>query len=186
MDEVTDPHRAVEIAGTLMPEIILTADAPHQAITAPFVRELRRRCPRSLLVVLAHDTPSADALDAMVEVGISACILWRDMRPATFDHVLALILEGRLRFGSEAVAEAFRAARQRRRQPDASALPLSPRQREVLNLIVQGMTNQEIATRLDISSNTVASHVEDIKKRLDVTTRADVIAIALRHGLPER
>jgi DNA-binding NarL/FixJ family response regulator len=120
----------------------------------------------------------------MADVDVTACLLWRDLSPAMFEHVLALILQARFRFGSEAVAEAFVSSRES--SFTTTSLPLSPRQRDVLNLIAAGMTNQEIANRLRISPNTVGSHIQRMKDHLGATSRADLISVALRHGLPER
>jgi LuxR family maltose regulon positive regulatory protein len=56
--------------------------------------------------------------------------------------------------------------------------PLSDRELEVLRLVAQGMTNQEIADELVISVNTVKSHVKNIYARLQVRNRAEAISIA--------
>jgi ATP/maltotriose-dependent transcriptional regulator MalT len=57
---------------------------------------------------------------------------------------------------------------------------LSPRELEVLELIVGGYTNQEIAEQLCISINTVKKHINHIFSKLDVPTRAQAIVRAQR------
>jgi DNA-binding NarL/FixJ family response regulator len=62
---------------------------------------------------------------------------------------------------------------------------LTPRQREVLTLIAEGMTNTEIGERLGISSKTVARHRENIMGRLDLHSRTELVKYAIRKGLTE-
>ena len=67
-------------------------------------------------------------------------------------------------------------------QPLPSEL-LTPREREILSLIAQGLTNREIAERLFLSVNTVKTHRLHIYQKLDLHNRAGLIDYALRRGL---
>lgn len=60
---------------------------------------------------------------------------------------------------------------------------LTPREREVLPLIVQGLSNAQIAARLFISVNTVRNHIQTIMKKLGVHSRAEVLALSLQNEL---
>ena len=62
-------------------------------------------------------------------------------------------------------------------------LSLTPRQREVLKLISQGMTMKEIAVELNISTRTAESHKYEMMEALGVETTAELIRYALRLGL---
>ena len=69
---------------------------------------------------------------------------------------------------------------------EQSPLPLSllsERETEVLRLVVDGMTNQEIAATLFISQHTVANHVASILNKLGLESRTAAAAYAVRHGL---
>jgi DNA-binding NarL/FixJ family response regulator len=57
---------------------------------------------------------------------------------------------------------------------------LTPREREVLTLLVEGLTHKEIAERLVITPRTVAKHIEHILVKLGVHSRAQAVAVALR------
>jgi DNA-binding NarL/FixJ family response regulator len=60
---------------------------------------------------------------------------------------------------------------------------LSPREREVISLLAEGLTGPQIAERLYISPATVRTHVENAMGKLEARTRVHAIAIALRQGL---
>jgi two-component system NarL family response regulator len=60
---------------------------------------------------------------------------------------------------------------------------LSPRERQVLQQMAQGLTNREIAVALDISEHTVNVHVRNLMSKLQVTRRTEAIATAVRKGL---
>lgn len=61
--------------------------------------------------------------------------------------------------------------------------PLSPRELEVLKLIVEGLSNQQIADRLVISLGTAKTHVYNILNKLAVDRRTEAAVIAMRHGI---
>lgn len=60
---------------------------------------------------------------------------------------------------------------------------LTPREREVLALLVQGLTNPDMAARLMISRATIKAHVSSILAKLGASTRAEAISLALQHKL---
>jgi DNA-binding NarL/FixJ family response regulator len=63
-----------------------------------------------------------------------------------------------------------------------NGVALSGREREVLRLVVEGASNDEIGSRLDISSRTVESHLRRLFERFDVASRTELAARALREG----
>lgn len=60
---------------------------------------------------------------------------------------------------------------------------LSPREREILGLMAEGLVNKIIAVRLGISEHTVKTHVASIFQKLDAETRAEAVAIGVRSGV---
>jgi len=69
------------------------------------------------------------------------------------------------------------------RQPDQPAVKLTPRQREVLQLIAEGRTMKEVASILNISSRTVESHKYEMMEALGVQTNAELLQYAIKIGL---
>ena len=63
------------------------------------------------------------------------------------------------------------------------AVLLTAREREVLQLLADGLGNKQIAARLGISTSTVKTHLEELFDRLDVASRAEAVAAEVRRGL---
>jgi DNA-binding NarL/FixJ family response regulator len=61
--------------------------------------------------------------------------------------------------------------------------PLTPRELEVLQLLAEGLTNQEIGGRLDLSARTIKTHVQNLLAKLDVPDRTGAVARGFRMGL---
>jgi DNA-binding NarL/FixJ family response regulator len=64
-----------------------------------------------------------------------------------------------------------------------SNVRLSPREREVLNLLTQGHSNREIALQLNVAHKTVKNHVSNILSKMDTTSRTQAVIQALRSGI---
>jgi DNA-binding NarL/FixJ family response regulator len=88
---------------------------------------------------------------------------------------------------SDSVARALRSALETdtAARPDGRAplVLLSPREREVLELIASGLSDQEIAQQLVVSPHTVHRHVANIRNKFGRTTRAAAVAEAVRLGM---
>jgi len=60
---------------------------------------------------------------------------------------------------------------------------LTSSEREMLRMVAERLTNEQIATRLGVSSETVETHRYDLMQKLDLHTEADLIRFALRRGI---
>ncbi len=92
-----------------------------------------------------------------------------------------LLEEFRLYPGSIRCVEEARSAYSKRFRKDEEG-PFSPRELEVLELLAQGNTNQEIADRLFVSLGTVKTHLHNISEKLGTTNRVETLAMARRSG----
>ena len=66
---------------------------------------------------------------------------------------------------------------------DGGPTPLTPRELEVLQLLAEGLTNQEVGGRLGLSARTIKTHVQNLLAKLDVPDRTGAVARAFRLGL---
>jgi len=69
------------------------------------------------------------------------------------------------------------------RNPYKPGIDLTDREKEILGLLVEGLTNPEIAQRLYVSKSTVKFHVSSILNKLQVSSRTEAVAKALQEGL---
>lgn len=68
-------------------------------------------------------------------------------------------------------------------EPDAHVEPLTPRERDVLNLLAEGLPNKAIAKRLGVSEHTVKFHLNAVLGKLGATSRTEAVTRAVRAGL---
>jgi LuxR family transcriptional regulator, maltose regulon positive regulatory protein len=102
-----------------------------------------------------------------------------------FDASLELLTRDGPRFEAR-LARAYASSFMKPRHSKQSAEPdlnLTPREREILSLLIDGLTNKEIAERLIVSPRTVETHVERILGKLEVGSRSRAIAKAIRLGV---
>jgi DNA-binding NarL/FixJ family response regulator len=136
------------------------------------IRQIRRQRPDARFVVLTTYEGDEDIHQAL-ESGAQGYII-KGMPHETLINALKRVHAGG-RFLPPPVARALES-----RTPDAS---LSPREREVLSLLVKGKSNKEIAVLLGIAEATVKCHFRVIFMRMGVTDRTQAVVAALQRGL---
>lgn len=130
------------------------------------------------LVVMSADD-SVKTIEQALEHG--ACgYLPKTLSADAMWQALSAVMQGRIYIP----AAALRAAPPSRIEADAAfdALGLSPRQIDVLELLIEGVSNKVIARELDISEATVKSHLTVILTRFGVTSRTQVVVQVARQG----
>lgn len=83
---------------------------------------------------------------------------------------------------SRTVIDDYRQRVESRHQSSNSANPLTPREREVLQLLAEGYPNREIAVELNISVKTVETHRSNMMKKLNLNNKTELVKYALRKG----
>ena len=68
-------------------------------------------------------------------------------------------------------------------QAASTATHLAPRELEILILVAQGMTDNEIAMKLCMSAKTVSWYMAEIRSKLDASSRAHAVALAMQHSI---
>ena len=170
-------EEAVSLCEKLRPDVVLMDMVLPGMDGATATRTIRARYPQVQVLALTtfHDeelvgrTMHAGAIGYLLK-GVSTKELAAGIRSA---HA------GRATLAAEAVQDLAQAAR----SGPKPGHDLSPREREVLALLVAGKTNPEIAEMLVISLPTVSSHVSHILSKLGVANRAEAASVAVKHNL---
>lgn len=134
-----------------------------------------------VLVLSMHDDPRY--VRAAFEAGASGYVLKEAADTEVVDAVRSVASGERYLHPALGARLVAAEAEERKR---AQADPLSEREREVLQLLALGHTNQEIATKLYISVRTAETHRAHIMQKLGLTSRAELVRYALDQGLIER
>ncbi|MEU6787224.1 response regulator transcription factor [Nonomuraea angiospora] len=174
LGEAGDGAQAVELARALDPDVILMDLRMPRMDGVAAIKELARLGIAARVLVLTTYDTDRDVLPA-IEAGATGYLLKDTGR----DELVRAV---RTAARGEAVLSPSVATRLLG-QVRAPADPLSARELEVLQLIADGATNREVATRLFISEATVKSHVLHIYTKLGVNDRAAAVAVAFRRGL---
>lgn len=175
--EASNGLEAIQICQQVNPDVVLMdlVMAVMDGVTA--IRKLRQLQPRLPIIAL---TSAADAatVTAAMQAGATSYLL----KNVDTDQ-LALAIHAAYRGERVLAPEATQALITAATRPASAHYNLSEREREVLHHMIEGLTNSEIADRMYISRSTVKFHVSSLLAKLNATTRAEAIAIALKNGL---
>jgi DNA-binding NarL/FixJ family response regulator len=150
------------------------------------INPLRALNPRCLVMVL---TASADreAHARAVEAG-AAGVLHKSARVGEVVRAAQGLVAGEPLLSSEEVVELLRIAglsRERNRKVQRSIERLTPREREVLQALADGLSDKEISENLHVGIGTVRNHLVSVFGKLGVNSRLQALVIALQHGIVE-
>ena len=171
--EASDGPEAVEAAERLHPNVAVLDFALPSMNGAVAARQILKASPGTAVLMLSmHGEPAY--VRTCLEAGARGYLLKNAMDLELVEAV-------------KAVAAGRRVLDPRLAPPDSPAgeppQPLSARELEVLQLIVNGKSNKEIAAVLGLSANTIAVHRANIMQALDIHNTAELVVYAIRHGL---
>jgi PAS domain S-box-containing protein len=153
---------------------------------ADLVSDLRRANPRAQALVLSATLDRLDVARA-VESG-AAAVLSKTVPFADVVHAVRSLRAGETLIPVQESADLLRFAglQRRREEIDRAAIEqLTPRERDVLRLLAEGLNSQQIADALFISLRTERNHVNNILSKLGVHSQLQALVFALRYGLVE-
>jgi len=180
---VQDGRALVEAAATLRPDVIVADVAmPHLNGIEALV-QLRKGGYRMPVVFLTMHRDVTFARRAL-EAGASGFVL---KHSASVELVAAIraALAGKTYLTPQLAGEVLDAMRLGPEPPEDPMVSLTPRQREVLQLLSEGRSAKEIAASLSISARTVEFHKYQMMERLGIRTSAELVHFAIKHGLAE-
>ena len=176
--EASDGLEAIAAAERLQPQIVVIDLAMPALNGIDAVREIVKRAPRAKPVLLTMHTEEYHVLEAL-RAGAKACV----SKTQAAEHLLQAIKDvcaGGVYLSphvSGAVVQAYLA------KTELPYDPLTPRERQVLQLIAEGKTTKETAAVLDVSVKTAETHRTNLMEKLDIHSTAGLVRYAIRRGL---
>lgn len=188
--QCADGEQALKATARLQPSVVLLDINLPTINGLQVARQLKTERSNVAIVFLTAYHDSQQVLHAM-RAGASAYCP-KDIMPDELIEIIRTVAHGYYMVGGERVSAQDVSAWINANleamsgsyivDPDEHYIPLSPREVEILQFVTNGMSNKEIASRLNISQQTVKNHMTSILKKLNVQDRTQAAVTALRHG----
>lgn len=179
--EARNGREAIELARRYRPDIVLMDLTMPEVDGLTATRLVSTELPDVRVVILTASDDEADLFEA-VKSGAQGYLL-KNLEADEFFQALEAVMAGEPVLTPRLARRLLQELAQRPAAQEQAAA-LTDRERQILELLVQGITsNRELAERLFISENTVKYHLKNIMAKLHLENRAQVIAYALRTGL---
>jgi len=178
---VYDGRALLESAERLRPDVIVTDISMPLLNGLDAVRQIRARRPEARIIILTMHRDTHLAAEAF-RAGVSGYLL----KVSSGEELVSAIREvaqGRSYVTTLMAKDLINLLIDAGAAPREGGSPLTPRQREVLQLIAEGRTMKEVAGILNISPRTAESHKYDIMQALSVQTTAELVQSAIRMKL---
>jgi DNA-binding NarL/FixJ family response regulator len=175
--EAASAEDGLAIAPQVRPDVLLVDISLPGMSGVALVRELAPRLPETRIVMLTVSTADRDLEDAIHYGAVG--YLTKDLTPDALYRSVRAAHRGELAMPRALAARLMRRlATGPRREMSANDAadplePLTPRERDVLRLLAQGLTDREIGEALTISTRTVETHVSSVLHKLGVRNRAE-------------
>ena len=185
--EADDGWEAVELCRRLRPELVLMDLRMPKMDGFEATREIKREFPSTIVLALSA-VEEPDSLLEALKAGASGYVL-KHMESQQIVGAIRRALDGENPLNQELAMQLLLRLIEEKQEKDRPApkpslsIPLSPREVEVLELLVRGQSNQQIARELSISLSTVKNHVHRIITKLGVSDRVQAAILAIDHDL---
>lgn len=178
--EASQGQEAVSLASTMRPDVAVLDISMPTMNGLEAVRELHQLSPRTKSILLTRHDEDQYVMAAL-QSGIRGYVL-KTQAAADLVQAIRRVHNGEVYLSpgvSGALVEAFLS------KSGLPAEPLSPRERQVLQLVGEGRSTKEIADLLCISVKTVESHRARLMQKLDIHDVARLVRYAIRRGIVE-
>lgn len=184
--EASDGRQGIDLVGELKPDVAIVDIGMPNLNGVEATRQLTRQHPGVAVVALSMHTDRRFVM-AMFEAGAKGYVA-KDSISDEIVRAIQAVRIGRKYISSDVASQVIDAPPQQDKSSDkehSDPLPLAPREREVLQLLAEGMTSAEIASHLHLSVHTVDTHRRNIMKKTDTRSVAELTKLAIREGLTQ-
>jgi DNA-binding NarL/FixJ family response regulator len=180
--DAADGRAAIDLARTLTPDIVVMDIGLPGLNGIEATRQIHSILPNAKVIALSMHTDRRYVIQ-MLKAGAAAYLL-KDCASDELVRAIRAVLANR-RFLSDGISEALAEHVVREAAPAAGSAytDLTAREREVLQLLAEGLTSKEIAAQIHVSVKTVETYRRDIMHKLDLHNVADLTRYAIREGL---
>jgi DNA-binding NarL/FixJ family response regulator len=184
--EAANGRRAVEMAQELKPNVVVLDISMPELNGIEAARQIRKMCPETEVLILTMQESEGLVRDVL-KAGARGFILKTDTTRLLITAIEALAQHKPFFTGqvSELVLREFLDPGRAAPAGDGERGRLSPREGEIIQLIAEGRSNKEVATRLGISVKTVDAHRTNIMRRLNLHSVAELVRYAIREKIIE-
>ncbi len=182
--EVSSGGEAVLLAADLAPDVVLMDLLMPEMDGVETTRLLKQRSPHSQVIVLTSHHEDEHIVPAMRAGALS--YLLKGVRLEELTEAVRKAARGEATLHPHVAARLVQELKGASGETARLYTTLSDREREVLRLIAEGLSNAQIALRLVISERTVKSHVNNILGKLHVADRTQAAIFAWRQGMMDR
>jgi DNA-binding NarL/FixJ family response regulator len=181
--EAADGRQAVEIAAEQKPDVVVMDVAMPHLNGVEAARQILSRNPDTAIVMLSMHSDESYVLRSL-KAGARAYLL-KDSAEADLIAAIQAIIEGKSFFspGVRALLKEDYIYRLQKFGADDTYELLTPREREVLQLVAEGKSNKEVASLLVLSLYTVETHRTHILQKLNLHSVPELILYAVRKGI---
>lgn len=180
--EAATGREVVEKSQELEPDVAIVDVSMPELNGVEATRQIRSRVPKTQVLVLTmHD--SDDIIRNLLRAGALGYVLKSDTA-RDLTHAVRSVAQGRPFFTSHVAKMVLQGFL----EPDhgqAFVASLTPREREVVQLLAEGRSNKEVATALNISVKTAETHRAHVMRALDLGSVCDLVHYAVRHNIIE-
>ena len=181
--EAKTGREALEAARRELPDVVLMDVRMPDMDGLEATKRIKEERPRTAVIMLTmHDNPAY--LRDAVRAGAAGYLL-KDVSKEELIDAVRQVATGGAFIESQMLKGMLSEMKPDATSPAPPAKNLTKREREILALIAEGMSNREIAGKLVVSSETVKSHVAAILEKLNVSDRTQAAIYAVRNGLVE-
>lgn len=172
-------YAAIEMSKQLQPDLIVMDVGLPRLDGIAATQEIKKILPDVRVVVLTSHKSEIEIIAALSSGADAYCIKGTTMNGLLV--ALAAVQEGAVYLDPQIARQVLEHLKPP--SPKDSIPELSARELEILRLIVDGMSNTEIAAKLFLSPNTIKTYIKNLMKKLSVNDRVQAAVVALRNGL---